>query len=101
MSKNFIRPLKNGPLHIEGSLELLDSDGELIEKSSELYLCRCGQSNNKPYCDGQHKDAGFTEAGNFIKAPDSEQEENEGVLSIKVVRIVRLDLLQSKILSLN
>ena len=73
--KNIISPIENGPLHIAGTLELLDADGELIEKSDELYLCRCGQSNNKPYCDGQHKQTGFVEPGVFIKPPESEQED--------------------------
>jgi iron-binding CDGSH zinc finger protein len=40
--------LKNGPYEIAGGA--LDP----------LYLCRCGQSRNKPFCDGSHKDAGFT-----------------------------------------
>jgi CDGSH-type Zn-finger protein len=83
--KNIITPLENGPLHVVGTLELLNADGELMEKAEELYLCRCGQSNNKPYCDGQHKKTGFVEPGVFIKPPESEQEaENEGLLSIKV-----------------
>ena len=85
MSNNTIRPLENGPLHITGTLELLDAEGELIEKADELYLCRCGQSNKKPYCDGQHKTNGFHEPGIFIKPPESEQQkENQGLLSIKV-----------------
>ncbi len=85
MSKNLIRPIENGPLHITGTLELLNSDSELIEKADELYLCRCGQSNNKPYCDGQHKIVDFIEPGVFIKPPESEQQEqNEGLLTIKI-----------------
>ncbi|QMU62258.1 MAG: hypothetical protein GKR92_11355 [Gammaproteobacteria bacterium] len=83
--KNIITPLENGPLHVTGTLELLDSDGGLIEKSEELYLCRCGQSSNKPYCDGEHKQTGFIEPGVFIKPPESEEDQNnEGSLSIKV-----------------
>ncbi|MEM7402046.1 MAG: CDGSH iron-sulfur domain-containing protein [Pseudomonadota bacterium] len=83
--KNVITPFPDGPLHIVGILELLNADAELIEKTEELYLCRCGQSNNKPYCDGQHKQIGFVDEGVFNKAPESEQEQsNEGLLSIKV-----------------
>jgi len=85
MSNNIIRPIENGPLHITGTLELLDSEGKLIEKSEELYLCRCGQSNNKPYCDGQHKQTEFVDAGVFVKPPESEEaQNNQGPLSIKV-----------------
>jgi len=83
--KNIITPIPNGPLHITGTLELLDAAGELIEKTEELYLCRCGHSNNKPYCDGEHKRTGFKQAGVFVKPPESEENENnEGQLSIKV-----------------
>ncbi|MFK7815079.1 MAG: CDGSH iron-sulfur domain-containing protein [Gammaproteobacteria bacterium] len=86
MSKdNVITPIENGPLHITGTLELLNADGDLIEKTEELYLCRCGQSNNKPYCDGQHKKAGFEESAVFVTPPESEEERNnQGLLSIKV-----------------
>lgn len=86
MSKtNIIILLENGPLYIKGFLELLNTEGEIIEIAEELYLCRCGQSNNKPYCDGQHKQTGFVEPGIFIKPPKSEKKvENEGLLSIKV-----------------
>jgi len=86
MSKeNIIATIENGPLHITGNLELIDAEGELIEKTQELYLCRCGHSNNKPYCDGQHKQAGFMDIGEFVKPPESEDEQNnEGLLSIKV-----------------
>ncbi len=83
--KNIITPFVNGPLHITGSLELRDSSGELLEKSEELYLCRCGHSNNKPYCDGQHKETNYQEKGEFIKPPASDDKEvNEGILEIKV-----------------
>jgi len=86
MSKdNIITAIEDGPLHITGTLELQDTDGKLIEKSEELYLCRCGQSNNKPYCDGQHKQVSFEEAGIFVTPPESEEDQNnQGVLIIKV-----------------
>ena len=83
--KNIITPFKNGPLYITGTLELKNSDGELIEKCEELYLCRCGHSNNKPYCDGQHKKINFQDNGEFKQPPESEKDVvNEGSLEIKV-----------------
>lgn len=54
-----VRPLPNGPLHVVGNLELVSGTGRTCNKLSEAYLCRCGQSKNKPYCDGSHTAAGF------------------------------------------
>lgn len=50
--------LKNGPLMVKGSLSLKHKDGK-EETPKEVYLCRCGQSENKPFCDGTHKKCGF------------------------------------------
>jgi CDGSH-type Zn-finger protein len=49
------RVLPAGPYELRGSfrLEGFEASGE------ELYLCRCGQSRNKPFCDGSHRTAGF------------------------------------------
>jgi CDGSH-type Zn-finger protein/uncharacterized Fe-S cluster protein YjdI len=55
-----VRPLPNGPLQVSGNLELVSGTGRTCNKVGEAYLCRCGQSKNKPYCDGSHKAAGFT-----------------------------------------
>jgi CDGSH-type Zn-finger protein len=63
--KNIITPIKNGPLYITGELILKNGEGEIIEKTDELYLCRCSHSNNKPYCDGEHKKITFLKRENF------------------------------------
>ena len=55
-----IRPLANGPLAISGNLEVLSGTGRTIRKATDLKLCRCGASANKPYCDGSHTKIGFT-----------------------------------------
>jgi len=54
-----VQPLHNGPLRIVGNLEVVSGTGRTCSKVTETYLCRCGQSQNKPYCDGSHKAAGF------------------------------------------
>lgn len=54
-----VAPVANGPLHVVGSLEVVSGTGRTCNKVSEAYLCRCGQSKNKPYCDGSHKTADF------------------------------------------
>ncbi|TGM53072.1 CDGSH iron-sulfur domain-containing protein [Leptospira adleri] len=54
-----IKPTRNGPLKITGNLELCTGTGRTIHRVTETYLCRCGGSSNKPYCDGTHKKNGF------------------------------------------
>jgi CDGSH-type Zn-finger protein/uncharacterized Fe-S cluster protein YjdI len=54
-----VTPLKNGPLKVKGNLEVVSGTGRTINRVTETYLCRCGQSANKPYCDGSHSKAGF------------------------------------------
>jgi len=51
--------LPDGPLMISGNLELLSATGEVVDQGEKFWLCRCGQSKKKPYCDGAHKAAGF------------------------------------------
>ena len=83
--ENKITSIVDGPLHVTGQIELLDSDGVLLEKTEELYLCRCGNSRNKPYCDGQHETTGFRDDGKFVNPPAAQDDlDNTEVLEIKV-----------------
>ena len=54
---------ENGPLLIAGTIEILNMDGEVIRAGDRMALCRCGHSDNKPFCDGTHKSAGFEASG--------------------------------------
>lgn len=54
-----IRPIPNGPVHCAGPLALRDAGGH-TSFSDQTFLCRCGGSQNKPYCDGTHRKLGFT-----------------------------------------
>ena len=54
-----IKMLPNGPLHLEGNFKIVHPDGKTEEKSGAIHLCRCGHSNNKPYCDGSHHKVDF------------------------------------------
>lgn len=51
----------NGPLRIEGEIALLDGEGNAFGLGGRtvVSLCRCGHSENKPFCDGAHNRAGF------------------------------------------
>ena len=54
-----VRVMKNGPLVVEGSFNIINYDGENIKSADFTSLCRCGQSNSVPFCDGMHRKAGF------------------------------------------
>ena len=54
-----VATIKDGPLWVRGGIEVDSHDGETFQKLNRMTLCRCGRSENKPYCDGSHKDAGF------------------------------------------
>ena len=59
-----ITPSKNGPLLVNGNLEVVSGTGRTINRLTKTALCRCGNSANKPYCDESHKKVGFiSEAG--------------------------------------
>jgi CDGSH-type Zn-finger protein len=58
-----ITPLDNGPLMVEGEIELVSPSGQPIAtKGSKSFLCRCGGSTRKPFCDGTHSRIGFAAA---------------------------------------
>ena len=59
MSKITVR--NNGPLRVEGEFTICDEAGAAFETPGRtmVSLCRCGHSENKPFCDGSHKRVGF------------------------------------------
>jgi CDGSH-type Zn-finger protein len=59
--------LDNGPLKVEGPIELVDANGNPIEtKKDTVFLCRCGASTKKPFCDGAHSRIGFQAAAQAV-----------------------------------
>jgi len=55
-----VTPRSNGPLKVTGALEIVSGTGRTISRTTTAFLCRCGHSKNKPFCDGTHKTIGFT-----------------------------------------
>jgi CDGSH-type Zn-finger protein len=51
----------NGPYKIEGPVRIVDAEGVAFElpPGSSVVLCRCGHSQNKPFCDATHRKVGF------------------------------------------
>jgi CDGSH-type Zn-finger protein len=50
---------RDGPYWVHGRVSVRSADGEAYEVRNRVTLCRCGQSENLPFCDGSHKDVGF------------------------------------------
>mgnify|MGYP001251090760 FL=1 len=61
MSEVIIQVRDNGSLRVSGPVILLDAEGNRFETKEQFSLCRCGMSQNKPFCDGSHKQ-GFESA---------------------------------------
>lgn len=60
-----VRPIDNGPLQLEGQVRVVDQAGTAYELEGQdpVFLCRCGGSANKPFCDGSHLALGFVADG--------------------------------------
>lgn len=65
---------KNGPLVVKGLENLIGARGERLETKPAIGLCRCGASANKPFCDGSHKEIGFTDEKSPQRTPDKLQD---------------------------
>jgi 3-phenylpropionate/trans-cinnamate dioxygenase ferredoxin subunit len=62
MAEVQVVPTENGPYKVTGPIELLDPEGNPIllpGSGKTIFLCRCGGSTNKPFCDGTHSKIGF------------------------------------------
>jgi uncharacterized Fe-S cluster protein YjdI len=58
-AESIVEVMPDGPLLVYGNITIKDKDGSEIRKNNVTAFCRCGQSGNKPYCDGTHKKVGF------------------------------------------
>ena len=54
-----IQIMKDGPIVIQGDFKIVKQDGTKLKKMSMTSFCRCGHSNNMPFCDGTHRKKGF------------------------------------------
>jgi len=55
-----LTPLPNGPIKVSGPHEVTSGTGRAHKRGAQAFLCRCGASGNKPFCDGTHRNNGFT-----------------------------------------
>lgn len=54
-----IKSIKDGPYQVNGGVTVEDARGKTLVTEKDVWLCRCGQSKNKPFCDGTHAKIGF------------------------------------------
>lgn len=54
-----VRVMRDGPLVVRGDFTITGADGKELKKMKIASFCRCGHSNNMPYCDGAHRKVGW------------------------------------------
>lgn len=74
-----------GPLQITGNITLVNEDGT-VQYANHLTLCRCGHSDSKPNCDGQHLDKEFLHAGKIAEASEIAASSNPSKITISCIK---------------
>lgn len=59
ITESIVEVMENGPLLVYGNITVKDKDGNEAHRNKVTAFCRCGQSSNKPYCDGTHTKVEF------------------------------------------
>lgn len=77
-----VRP--DGPLVVTGKIVINDSQGNVLLKDNEAWLCRCGHTSKPPFCDGAHKRTGFKDAAHINDQRAQTLESSEAMLEITV-----------------
>lgn len=54
-----VKLIPNGPVELRGAVRVQTSDGGFSDRDKSTFLCRCGASDSKPYCDGTHNKIDF------------------------------------------
>ena len=83
MAEAQITPYRNGPYLVRGPFVLVDQDGNEIEiRRRVVALCRCGQSQMRPFCDGTHNAIRFRAESGVAEPPDQDDVlEDSGLLA--------------------
>lgn len=80
---NSVMIANNGPLYVEGELEIDGAADDMPGVRYRAALCRCGASNNKPFCDNTHEETGFRDRGALGETGDATLKSTSGPLKIK------------------
>jgi CDGSH-type Zn-finger protein len=62
---------EDGPIGLNGEVEIINEQGKVLKSQGKTSFCRCGASENKPFCDGSHERIGFKAPANLGKSQDS------------------------------
>ena len=66
---------EDGPYMVEGGVEVVNAEGQVVSAKGKVFLCRCGGSQNKPFCDGTHAEKGFVGTEVADRGPIEERRE--------------------------
>ena len=86
VSGNRATPEPDGALYVRGEITLRDAQGQEIARGTRLALCRCGHSENRPFCDQSHDRVGFDDDGTVDDGFGPKGLEPRGPLVITVSR---------------
>jgi CDGSH-type Zn-finger protein/uncharacterized Fe-S cluster protein YjdI len=81
-AQNTVRVSADGPLYLQGDIEVVDAAGAILLRDTRVALCRCGASGNKPLCDGRHARAGFEDAGTVTMGAGEDEPGEGGKLTV-------------------
>ncbi len=84
-SENHVVVSNDGPIFLSGDLQIQGAPDRLKGLAFRAALCRCGASQNKPFCDNAHREAGFRDHG-AVGESGSEDEGGEGTLSVRALQ---------------
>jgi len=73
----------DGPTYLRGDLVLMTADGDVGLTDTRIALCRCGASQNKPFCDGSHRKSGFRDEATLRAAESPPPPHPGGRLAIR------------------
>jgi uncharacterized Fe-S cluster protein YjdI/CDGSH-type Zn-finger protein len=82
-NETVVVPWPNGPLLVRGRIEVRDADGNTFVRGTRVALCRCGNSQNPPFCDLSHRAAGFRSHPRAV-APAREEAESPSDISTEI-----------------
>jgi len=74
----FVIPIDDGPLVVMGDLHVRTPEGETVAREYRLTLCRCGKSENQPFCDNSHLQHGFRSASYATRRAVTDREDAPG-----------------------